>query len=48
MYFPEAYPEFTVEQRRSFAAAEKRLVKRLVILGCFGLAVLGAGLISHM
>ena len=41
MYFADAYPELSAEQRRSFAAAERRLLTRLVIMGCLGVTFLG-------
>ncbi len=41
MYFSDAYPELSVDQRRSFEAAERRLLRRLVLIGCFGVTLLG-------
>ena len=45
MYFADVQPELTEEQQREFAAAERRLLLRLVIVGCLGLVLLGATLV---
>ena len=41
MYFGDAFPELSTEQRRSFAAAERRLIMRLAFIACGGVVVLG-------
>ena len=42
MYFADAYPELSPEQQRSFKASERRLLRRLVMIGCVGIALVGA------
>ena len=44
MYFADAYPELSPEQQRNFQASERRLLRRLIIIGCFGMAILGVTL----
>ena len=41
MYFGDAYPELSAEQRRSFAAAERRLITRLAVIVCGSVLALG-------
>ena len=41
MYFGDAFPELSPEQRRSFAAAERRLITRLAVIACCSVVVLG-------
>ncbi len=45
MYFSDAFPELSAEQRSSFAAAERRLITRLVCIACVSVVVLGVALI---
>ncbi len=44
MYFADAYPDLTQEELRSFKTTERRLMLRLVVIGCFGLAIVGVTL----
>ncbi|WP_158742869.1 hypothetical protein [Acidisphaera sp. L21] len=40
MYFGDALPEVSAEQKQDFAKAERRLLRRLAILGCLGVVVM--------
>ncbi len=41
MYSSDAFPELSADQRRSFAAAERRLLIRLILIACGGVIVVG-------
>ncbi len=45
MYISSADPDLTQEEISSFKATERRLLLRLVMIGCFSLVLLGIALI---
>ena len=45
MYFSDAYPDPTQDEIHSFKTAERRLLVRLAVIGCFSLVLLGIALI---
>jgi hypothetical protein len=39
MYFADSYPEMSANQQQNFAAAERRLMRRLIIMGCVSFVI---------